>query len=96
MRDNKDHSVWLNDIMESIDLIRLYLGDLTEEEFFNSSEKQDAVARRLGIIGGSGQKFIRRFQKTVFEDRMEGGRRNEKYFNTRILRYRPRPDLEKP
>ena len=51
MRDNKDNTVWLHDILESINLIEQYLSDTTEEEFSNSQEKQDAVIRRLGIIG---------------------------------------------
>jgi len=51
MRDNKNNAVWLRDIIESIDLIRLYLEDVSEEEFFNSHEKQDSVIRRLEIIG---------------------------------------------
>lgn len=51
MRDNKDSTVWLRDILESIDLIQHYLSDVTEEEFFDSQEKQDSVIRRLGIIG---------------------------------------------
>ena len=51
MRDKKDNSVWLYDIIESIDLIQKYLADISEEEFSNSLEKQDSVIRRLGIIG---------------------------------------------
>jgi uncharacterized protein with HEPN domain len=51
MRDNKDNSVWLHDIVDSIDLIQKYLLDVKEEEFFDSLEKQDSVIRRLGIIG---------------------------------------------
>jgi uncharacterized protein with HEPN domain len=51
MRDNKGNAVWLRDILESIDLIQHYLSDVTEEEFFDSQEKQDSVIRRLSIIG---------------------------------------------
>ena len=39
MRGNKDNSIWLYDILESIVLIQQYLSDVTEEEFFNSSGK---------------------------------------------------------
>lgn len=51
MRDNQDPKTWLGDIVESADLILLYLEGITEDEFFNSTEKQDSVIRRLGIIG---------------------------------------------
>ncbi len=32
-------------------MIQQYLSEVTEEEFFDSQEKQDSVIRRLGIIG---------------------------------------------
>lgn len=51
MRDSKDPKTWLGDIVESVDLILFYLEGVTEDEFFNSTEKQDSVIRRLGIIG---------------------------------------------
>jgi uncharacterized protein with HEPN domain len=51
MRDSKDPLVWLNDIVESADLIQSYIAGVPEEEFFASTEKQDSVARRLEIIG---------------------------------------------
>ncbi|MFH1990356.1 MAG: DUF86 domain-containing protein [Patescibacteria group bacterium] len=51
MRDSKDSQVWLQDIIESADLIELYLSDVDESKFFSSIEKQDSVIRRLGIIG---------------------------------------------
>jgi len=51
MRDNKDNQVWLRDIIESADLIELYLFGIDESKFFSSIEKQDSIIRRLGIIG---------------------------------------------
>src|SRR3989344_8245772 len=53
MRDNNDNLVWLADIIQSIDLIAQYIGNLDAEKFFNTDylEKQDAVAKRLEIIG---------------------------------------------
>ena len=62
MRDNKDSSIWLKDIVEAIDLIALYLGDLGEEDFFNSLEKQDSVARRLGVVGEAVQNLSDNFK----------------------------------
>jgi uncharacterized protein with HEPN domain len=63
MRDNKDSQVWLRDILESADLIELYLSGIDENEFFNSAEKQDAVIRRLGIIGEAIKNLPEDFKK---------------------------------
>lgn len=43
--------VYLQDILESIGQIEDYLDGINEEEFYQNSEKQDAVLRRLEIIG---------------------------------------------
>lgn len=43
--------VYLQDILESIQQIEEYLDGIQEEEFYQNSEKQDAVLRRLEIIG---------------------------------------------
>ncbi|CAB3289245.1 protein of unknown function [Methanocaldococcus lauensis] len=48
---NKDVKVYLNHILESIELIEEYTEDKSEEEFFTSKFLQDAVIRRLEIIG---------------------------------------------
>lgn len=50
-RGNRDELVFLEDIMESIGKIEIYLHNLTEQEFENNPEKQDAVIRRIEIIG---------------------------------------------
>jgi uncharacterized protein with HEPN domain len=42
---------WLEDIVEAAELIGRYLTGLSFEEFEEDVEKQDAVARRLEIIG---------------------------------------------
>lgn len=43
--------VYLNDILESIKLIQQFLDGVSEDEFYDNVEKQDAVLRRLEIIG---------------------------------------------
>ncbi|RME05320.1 MAG: DUF86 domain-containing protein [Bacteroidetes bacterium] len=43
--------VYLMDIIECIQKIELYTDKLTESEFFQNTEKQDAVLRRIEIIG---------------------------------------------
>ncbi|TSC86085.1 MAG: hypothetical protein G01um101416_735 [Microgenomates group bacterium Gr01-1014_16] len=47
----KDPKIYLNHILESILAIREYVSKLTEEEFFEDTEKQDAVIRRFEVIG---------------------------------------------
>jgi uncharacterized protein with HEPN domain len=43
----KDPLVYIDDIRDSIEAIKRYTAGLTKEDFFNSTEKQDAVYRRL-------------------------------------------------
>src|SRR5690625_439949 len=43
--------VYLQDILESIGHIQRYLDNVSEDEFYENVEKQDAVLRRLEIIG---------------------------------------------
>lgn len=43
--------VYLQDILESIQQIEEYLNGVKEDEFYKNFEKQDAVLRRLEIIG---------------------------------------------
>jgi len=51
MRDNSDYLIWCKDIIQSIDLIESYVAHISEEEFFNTMAWQDAVVRRLEVIG---------------------------------------------
>ena len=43
--------VYLQDILESIEYIQSFLDGVSEDEFYENVEKQDAVLRRLEIIG---------------------------------------------
>lgn len=45
-----EEGVFLEHILESIQLIRAYTDQLSENEFLASSQVQDAVIRRLEII----------------------------------------------
>lgn len=47
----KNPEVYIEDILESIDKIYEYAGLLSEEEFYRNSQVQDAVLRRISIIG---------------------------------------------
>jgi len=48
---NKEATVFLKHILESINIIEKYTENVTEEQFLQSIEKQDLVTRRLEIIG---------------------------------------------
>lgn len=49
--------IYIDDILDSIDHIQLYLENLPENEFYQNIEKQDAVLRRLEIIGEAVKKI---------------------------------------
>ena len=48
---NKDPKVFIEHILECIDLIEKYSREITSETFFNSTQHQDAIIRRIEIIG---------------------------------------------
>ncbi len=48
---NKEKGVYLEDILESIDWIMEYIEGIDEEAFTGNQQLQDAVVRRLEIIG---------------------------------------------
>lgn len=48
---SKTGKVFVEHILESISLIESYSSRLSKEEFLESIEKQDAIMRRLEIIG---------------------------------------------
>jgi len=50
-RRKRDILIYLEDISESSGLVLSYIENITESEFYNQSEKQDAVIRRIIIIG---------------------------------------------
>ncbi len=51
MQAKRNIWIYLQDIIEAADLIKKYVEDISEEEFVNNFEKQDAVLRRIQIIG---------------------------------------------
>ncbi|MDP3043197.1 MAG: DUF86 domain-containing protein [bacterium] len=58
----KDNKVFLEHILESIEFIENYIGGLSENDFFNSMEKQDAIVRRLEIIGEASRNLADNFK----------------------------------
>jgi len=51
MERTRDLLIYLEDISESSELISTYIANISEEFFYYSPEKQDAVLRRIQIIG---------------------------------------------
>lgn len=47
----RNTTVYLRDILDCIGYIQTFLDGVSEEEFYQNVEKQDAVLRRLEIIG---------------------------------------------
>jgi len=47
----------LNDILYSIELIYQYLNGISEQDFYNSQEKQDLVVHRLELIGEAAKRL---------------------------------------
>ena len=47
----KDPKIFLQHILESIEAVEQHIKGLTKEDFFKSVKTQDAVIRRLEIIG---------------------------------------------
>lgn len=55
----KTQDAYLHDMLEAARLIRGYMGGVTFEEFWRNSEKRDAVARRISVLGESAHKIDR-------------------------------------
>ncbi len=58
----KDPLVYIDDIRDSIEAIKRYTAGLSKEDFFNSTEKQDAVYRRLEVIGEAANRLPDEFR----------------------------------
>jgi uncharacterized protein with HEPN domain len=51
MGERREVKLFIDDILDCIEKIEQYTANLSEEEFQANDEKQDAVLRRLEIIG---------------------------------------------
>jgi len=58
----KDAKIFLAHILESIELIEAFLKNISKEEFIKSVQIQDAVVRRLEIIGEAAKNIPRSFR----------------------------------
>lgn len=59
----KDPDIFLRHILESIDCIERYTGGITKEVFLESVQVQDAVVRRLEIIGEAAKNIPEDFKQ---------------------------------
>lgn len=59
---NKDHTVYLKDIIDSIDHIEKYVKDSTLKQFEEDEYMQDAVIRRFQIIGEATKRLPEEFK----------------------------------
>lgn len=51
MKDARDYLLYFEEILESIQLIESYISNISENDFYKNAEKQDAILRRIQIIG---------------------------------------------
>lgn len=47
----RDVGVYIEDALESVSKIEIYTAQISEEQFYADSQVQDAVIRRLEILG---------------------------------------------
>jgi uncharacterized protein with HEPN domain len=55
----RDYKLYINDIRESIKQIEEYMNGISEREFMKDKKLQDAVIRRIEIIGESSRNIPR-------------------------------------
>lgn len=58
----RSDAVYLQDIIESIELIQNYIGDSTQFEFSQNIMMQDAINRRFEIIGEAASSISNEFK----------------------------------
>jgi uncharacterized protein with HEPN domain len=54
---SKSQDAYLHDMLEAAQLIRRYTDGVTFDDFWQDSEKRDAVALRVTVLGESAQKI---------------------------------------
>lgn len=57
----------LLDMIEAIDRILVYMQDVDQQDFFANSEKQDAVLRRIIVLGEATKRVSSQFREQNFE-----------------------------
>ena len=62
---SKTQDAFLHDMLESARLIKVYMTGVSFDEFSRNSEKRDAVALRLSVLGASAHKIDHRTEVTL-------------------------------
>ena len=81
----RDVKVFLEDILESIEKIEEYVRSVDEQDFYENTLVQDAVLRRLEIIGEAAKNIPRSVRERYSGHSLEGDGRNERCSHTRLL-----------
>ncbi len=63
----RDVRVYIEDILESITKIEEYTKEISEEDFYGNTQVQDAVLRRLEIIGEAVKNIPQEFRENTRE-----------------------------
>ncbi|MBU1706294.1 DUF86 domain-containing protein [bacterium] len=63
----RDLRVYIEDIFESIERIEEYIKEISEDDFLRNNKIQDAVLRRLEIIGEAAKKIPKEFRDRYSE-----------------------------
>lgn len=61
----KLQDAYLHDILEAARLIRAYVAGVSYDEFWDNSEKRDAVAMRISVLGESARRVNAATEKTL-------------------------------
>ena len=63
----RDIRIFIEDILESIKKIRQYTQSITKQGFLEESQVQDAVLRRLEIIGEAAKTSPKTLEKNILK-----------------------------
>jgi len=91
---SKDPRVFIEHILESIYLVQTYVAQVSKEDFLASSQLQDAVVRRIEIIGEAVKNLPEELRGRYPAVPWARNRGNERCPDSRVLRCRPGTDME--
>jgi hypothetical protein len=61
----KSQDAYLHDMLEAAGLIRGYMAGVSFDEFWHNSEKRDAVALRISVLGESAHKIDKATERAL-------------------------------
>jgi len=69
---SKDEEILLNHVLEAIEYIEQYTGEITKEQFLEDEKTQDAVIRRIEIVGEAIKNMPEEFREENQQSLWEG------------------------